>query len=278
MRETTPFGVPKVTYSREQPMKYLISADFGQTIDYTAVAVARRRLELVGGKYHHEGFRWEGTLWSGENVPYTEVRQKVEQSYELIRLDRIPLHTPYTTIAKGIATIVRELGWRHRKEEGLEQRPRVVISVGLAFDEGGVGKAVKEMLRAAISEEIPGEAGEANGEPVVDFYAVTVHGGANTSRSGGYWHIPKRDLVHAGIVAYQNGALKVGNLEHRPTLEKELANYRLKQNLSTAHTAFEPLRAGDHDDLLFATCLGCWAWERAINKIEYRSFPGEWLA
>lgn len=41
--------------------------------------------------------------------------------------------------------------------------------------------------------------------------------------------------------------------------------------------AFEPLRDGQHDDLLFATCLGVWAWERAIEKIEYLRFPGEVL-
>jgi hypothetical protein len=35
---------------------------------------------------------------------------------------------------------------------------------------------------------------------------------------------------------------------------------------------------GQHDDLLFATCLGVWAWERAIEKQEYRSFPGEYIA
>jgi hypothetical protein len=61
-------------------------------------------------------------------------------------------------------------------------------------------------------------------------------------------------------------------------LEEELKNYRLKQNLSTSHAAFEPLREGQHDDLLFAVCLGIWAWERAIEKIEYRRFPGELLA
>jgi hypothetical protein len=257
-------------------MKYLVSADFGQTVDYTAVAVTRRRLELVGEKYNYEGFEWVGNLWSGQNEPFEEVRQDVEQHYELIRLDRVQLHTPYTQIAKGIVKIVRELGHRHRREEGLEKRPRVEVPVGLVIDEGGVGKAVKDILREALRDGIP--AGEANGEPYVDFMPVTVHGGANTSRSGGYFHVPKRDLVHAGIVAYQNGILKVGKLEHRGTLERELANYRLKQNLSTGHTAFEPLRDGEHDDLLFATCLACWAWERAINKVECRSFPNEWIA
>ncbi len=38
-------------------MRYMVSADFGQTTDYTAVAVTRRRLESVGEKYTHEGYR-----------------------------------------------------------------------------------------------------------------------------------------------------------------------------------------------------------------------------
>lgn len=84
--------------------------------------------------------------------------------------------------------------------------------------------------------------------------------------------------MHAGIVAYQNGALKVGKLRHRGVLEEELKNYRLKQNIATGHAAFEPLRDGQHDDLLFATCLGVWAWERALPKEEYIRFPGEYIA
>jgi len=32
------------------------------------------------------------------------------------------------------------------------------------------------------------------------------------------------------------------------------------------HTAFETLREGEHDDLLFAVYLGCLAWERALPK------------
>src|SRR5215208_853743 len=255
-------------------MRYMVSADFGQAVDPTAVAVTRRRLELVGDKYTHEGTRWQGDLWHGRNVPFSETRQDAEQRYELIRLDRVPLHTPYTTIARDIVKLVRSLGHRHRKEEGLEHRPRVEMPVGLVIDEGGVGKAIKDILKEALRDGIP--AGEANGEPYVDFMPVTAHGGANTSRSGGYFHVPKRDLVHAGIVAFQNKTLHVAKLRYRGVLEEELQNYRLKQNLATGYAGFEPLREGQHDDLLFATCLGVWAWERAIEKQEYHAFPGEW--
>ena len=51
-----------------------------------------------------------------------------------------------------------------------------------------------------------------------------------------------------------------------------------KTRSATGYAGFEPLREGQHDDLLFATCLGVWAWERAIEKREYISYPGEWIA
>jgi hypothetical protein len=254
----------------EHRIKYVVSADFGQTTDYTAVAVTRRRLEPVGEKYNATDWRMEGDIHHPERVEYQEVRQDVEQQYDLIRLDRVQLHTPYTKIARGIVKLVREVYYLHMREDGL--RPRQPVDVALAIDEGGVGKAVKDILIDALEDGIPG------GEPHVIFLPVTVHGGANTTKSGGYYHVPKRDLVHAGIVAYQNGALKVGKLRHRGVLEEELKNYRLKQNLATGHAAFEPLRDGQHDDLLFATCLGVWAWERAIHKEEYIRFPGEYIA
>jgi hypothetical protein len=248
-------------------MKYMVSADFGQTTDYTAVAVTKRRLVPTSEKYNATDWRMEGNIHHFERVEYKEARQDVEQHYDLIRLDRVQLHTPYTKIARGIVKLIQEVYHLHMREEGL--RPRQPVDVGLAIDEGGVGKAVKDILIDALEDGIP------DGEPHIIFLPVTVHGGANTSHSGGYWHIPKRDLVHAGIVAYQNSRLKVGKLRHRGVLEEELKNYRLKQNLATGYAAFEPLREGQHDDLLFATCLGVWAWERAIQKQEYISYPGE---
>jgi hypothetical protein len=251
-------------------MRYMVSADFGQTTDYTAVAVTRRRLEPTSEKYNATDWRMEGDVYNPERVEYQEVRQDAQQHYDLIRLDRVQLRTPYTQIAKGIVKLVQELNALHRKEDSL--RPAQPVDVGLAIDEGGVGKAVKDILIGALEDGV----GEGAGEPHVIFLPVTVHGGANTTASGGYWHVPKRDLVHAGIVAFQNETLHVAKLRYRGVLEEELKNYRLKQNLATGYAGFEPLRDGQHDDLLFATCLGVWAWERAIEKQDYISYPGEW--
>jgi hypothetical protein len=250
-------------------MKYMISADFGQMNDYTAVAVTERRLVPVGERYNATGWRWKGDLYGGRTVSYPEIRQRVEQHYNLIRLDRIQLRTPYTKIAKGIVKLLQEFYAAHTRSEGYVLRQPV--TVGLAIDEGGVGVAVKDILVEAV------ENGIEDGRPDIHFLPVTVHGGATTTRAGGYYHVPKRDLVGAGIVAFQNGTLRVGKLRHRGVLEEELKNYRLKQNLATGHAAFEPLREGQHDDLLFATCLNVWAWERGTTKEEYIAWPGELL-
>jgi len=252
-------------------LKYMISADFGQINDYTAVAITKRRLVEVGEPYQFVG---------GGHLPprrrIYETRQNVERHYDLIRLDRVALRTPYTTIAQGIVKLIKEMYRTHVEalgsdvESGVVRLPRDTskpLRVGLAIDEGGVGKAVRDIL---IKEIIDGLMKD---KPKVHFLPITVHGGANTTHTGGFYHVPKRDLVSAGLVAYQNGKLRVGKLRHRSVLEEELANYRLKQNLATGHTAFEPLREGQHDDLLFAVCLGCWAWEYGTKRIKYTSTP-----
>ena len=131
-------------------MKYMISADFGQINDYTAVAITKRRLVEVGEPYQFVG---------GEHLPprrrIYETRQNVEQHYDLIRLDRVPLRTPYTTIAQGIVKLIKEMHRRHVEElrSGVEgvavTHPRdrsKPLRVELAIDEGGVGKAVRDIL------------------------------------------------------------------------------------------------------------------------------------
>jgi hypothetical protein len=109
----------------------------GQTTDYSAVAVTKRRLVPTSEKYVHEGTRDEGDLHHGGMVPFRETRQDVEQHYDLIRLNRVQLKTSYTQIARGIVKLIKELNALHRREDAL--RPRQPVDVGLAIDEGGVG-------------------------------------------------------------------------------------------------------------------------------------------
>jgi hypothetical protein len=257
----------------ENNPRYLVSADLALVHDYSTIAVIERRLVPVGEPYEHAFYDYSGA----RPVRRREVRQKVEQHYDLLRLDRAPRGTWLSAVAAGMVRLTKELYRAHRddlpeaklaghvvKHPADPERP---LKVPLAFDEGGIGKAALEHILQALT------VGLEPGEPKVRLLPVTVHGGFNTTRDQGFYHVPKRDLVSAGLLAYQNGRLRVGKLRYRDVLEEELRNYRLKVNISTSHTAFEPLREGQHDDLLFAVCLGCWAWERAVRKVEYTSKP-----
>jgi hypothetical protein len=240
--------------------RYCIGAGFGQQHDYTAVSVIERQLDPVGDRYSHERL---GN--AGKKV--REVRRNVVQRLSLVRLDRVQLRTPYTTIARGLVRLVRELYDRHAESAGPVARSAVShhndpwpnIRVALAIDEGGVGVAVRDILLEELKEGLG-----KHGPKMVRVFAVTVHGGDRTNHDQGFWRVPKRDLVSSGVVAYQNRTLKVGDLRERDVLEKELTNYRLKQNLNTNYVGFEPLREGEHDDLVFATCLGTWTFTRAM--------------
>jgi hypothetical protein len=56
-------------------------------------------------------------------------------------------------------------------------------------------------------------------------------------------------------------------------LVKELLNFRVKINISTAHDSYEAWREGDHDDLVLSVALACWAGERYLNRGKVRVVP-----
>jgi hypothetical protein len=117
------------------------------------------------------------------------------------------------------------------------------VVVGLAIDKAVVDKAAKDLLIDALEAGI----GDDPGEPHVIFLPVTVHGGANTTKSGSYWHIPKRDLVHAGIVTFQNRRLHVAKLRYRGVFEGVPMNVVLVRWQLGADGPFHP-RTGASSD------------------------------
>ena len=86
-----------------------------------------------------------------------------------------------------------------------------------------------------------------------------VHGGAETTvDERGYRRVPKRELVGTTQVVLQQGRLKfAAGLPLVPTLKEELTNFRLKVT-DAGHDTYEAWREGQHDDLVFATCLATW--------------------
>src|ERR1017187_428865 len=102
---------------------YFVGADFGQSRDYTAIAVLER-LERPGNFDH--------ALWTREK----------EVALRLRYLERIALGTPYPEVVERVAAFTRD--------------KRLAGRCHLAVDGTGVGRPVVDLLRRGGAAGIPG--------------------------------------------------------------------------------------------------------------------------
>lgn len=157
-------------------------------------------------------------------------------AYELPWLERYPLGTGYPAIVQAVTARVAQLA---------EQEPAALRA--LVVDHTGVGRAVWDLLVRA--------------RPPASLVAVTITGGDRATREGDLWRVPKRDLVGAAQVLLQGRRLRVAAaLPEAGALTQELLNFRVTITAS-AHDTYAAWREGDHDDLVLATALACWAGE-----------------
>jgi len=145
-----------------------------------------------------------------------------------------PLGKPYTYIADRVRAIVEKLA---KKGEPI-----------VGFDQTGVGRAVADILRAA---EIP-----------APLYGITITAGDSVTRGGNEFHVPKRDLVAALQVAFQNGKIKIARrLSLTELFTRELLNFRVKVT-SAGSEVFEAWRSGQHDDTVLAVAIAVWIYRQ----------------
>ncbi len=228
--------------SREQETVRLIGVDLGQQRDYTAISVTERAAVETGRQAREE--RYNTSLGGYFMAPVPEVVAE----YRVRHLERPPLGTPYTAVVARVVDLVKTLGG----------------NPVLAVDATGVGRPVIDMLWKTLREELEGT------DVYVDRCAVTITGGDSVTKSpNGGLRVPKRDLISATLVLLQNGRLKIADaLPLKDVLVKELLNFRVKINISTAHDSYEAWREGDHDDLVLSVAMACWAGERFLRKPE----------
>ena len=222
-------------------MRYWLGLDLGQANDPTAVAVLERVPLVVGEREVREKAPSEkvGLITKEKRIPVVDHQLHVRD------LVRPPLRTSYERIADEITAKLAQLEPRG----GFGERGEI----GLIVDATGVGRAVCDMLTSRIKSQ--------SGGPKVHLWPVVVTGGNRVTRTGEFIGVPKRDLIAAGLIALQDGRLKIPTtIPETEVLKEELLDYRVRINLRSGHDSFEPWREGDHDDLLFALCLACWAW------------------
>jgi hypothetical protein len=149
-------------------------------------------------------------------------------------VERIALGTPYERVVARVREIARS--------------PRLAGRCSVIVDGSGVGVGVVEMLRKA-------DLGCA-------MTAVTITGGSVT-RAGsgaGYVNVPKFELMSGLDLALQRSELKIArNMKEVAALTRELFSVRVNANGSMG------AEGGEHDDIVMAVALGCWAAKRKKN-------------
>ena len=114
----------------------------------------------------------------------------------------------------------------------------------IAVDATGVGSPVVESLRK---------------EPLGGRLApVVITGGDQATLNAGTYRVPRLDLLDGIAIQLENGELRVGaNVQHAPSLGRELLN--LKRIHRASGTSIGATDKAEHDDLVFAASLACWA-------------------
>ncbi len=172
-----------------------------------------------------------------DRPPRTRGAGDVPAAYAARHLERFPLKTPYPAIVAAATGRVRALAAR------VPAPP-----LRLVVDATGVGRPVVDLLRR---ERLPGR-----------LVAVTITGGDAVTSEGGYYRVPKRDLVSTVQVLLQGERLKIAEaLPEAATLTRELLNFQVKISAETAHDSYGAWREGMHDDLVLAVALACWYGE-----------------
>jgi hypothetical protein len=187
---------------------FYIGVDLGQRVDFTAIAVVERGERVRA---------WREPLYLGLAVRW---------------LERMPLGTPYTAVARRVVEVAAQLGW----------------NCAVAVDATGLGAPVVDLLREAPMH--------------CEVAPVVITGGEKANEEGRLWHVPKRDLVSGLQLLIERGTLRIARkLNEAGRLVKELVDMRTMRT-RTGRERFGAEGAGEHDDLVMATALACWMAER----------------
>ncbi len=163
---------------------------------------------------------WDGTLYTNRKMAGLHIRY----------LERVALGTSYPAVVDRV--------------RNLTNSPQLKANCYLVVDATGVGRPVVDLLSRA--------------DLTCTLLAAQITGGDTETQAGGYYRVPKRDLIVGIQVLLQRGALRIaGGLRYGDTLVEEMMSMQVKQ-ASNGHEQYGAWRSGEHDDLVLAVALACW--------------------
>jgi hypothetical protein len=161
-----------------------------------------------------------------------------QAAYHVRDLHRWPLGTAYPAVVQDVVARLA--------------RPPLDATTKLVADATGCGLPVVDLLRPALGPRLA---------------AVLITAGAEASRAGALWHVPKQMLVAGVQVALQTGRLKIAAaLPAAAALQQELASFQMKFT-PAANVVYGTWREGQHDDLVLSVALAVWAGEHVKSNL-----------
>jgi hypothetical protein len=226
----------------------LLGVDLGQNLDPTAVVTLERYYVPTSDLYYHDD----------SDLDLARSWFDVDLRYKVDHIDRW-IHVPYTIQVKRLMRLMKSIGG----------------DLWLLVDGTWVGRGVADMIREELAEREQKDREWIERIESVQPGFIQITGGGSVTKSPGFLNVPKKDLVTAALTLFQDGRLDIAeDLELCATLEKELNDFKMKINIATGHTTFEAWREKDHDDLVLALALACWAAETYMYKYDRIEVPG----
>jgi hypothetical protein len=213
----------------------IVGVELGARMENTAISVTERAYlptgELFSAFYpdHHRG------------VQRLQAREKVAVEYRVRHLERRPPPVRYKGVAERVAELVKTV------EESV-----------IAMDLTRTGRPVHALIMKAVRGVLKDTGVRVSQCPVT----VTGEFGAVSHSPDVGWLVPRRDLVSAALLLFEQEQLKIAKgLDLAGTLTHEFKAKAPKDEL-------EGWRLAKNDDLVLAVAMSVWAAERFLRKEE----------
>lgn len=165
-------------------------------------------------------------------------------NYFIQGLQRLELGTPYTEVVERVIALLN-------RPAAASGNVAPLRGCTLALDKTGVGAPVADLFAAA--------------RPPCKLVPILITSGARATHEAGEWHVPKRDLVSAVKLVFQEKRIhwdkKLPFSEH---LCRELTDFEAKLT-PAANEVYGVWREGEFDDLILSLALPLWLAERAAS-------------
>jgi hypothetical protein len=204
--------------------RWVLSVDLGKLSDNSAQSLIN--LVVTGtGQFSNKVTRDQRG-----NITDVRYREKELIVYRVLDLRKIPLKTPYATVARETKDAVKRI------ESELRVKPRVVI------DSTGVGNAALEFFDAEM----------------LNPHRIVITGGNELQKPDGRtWHVPKTLLVeHYEALVDARQIHVIADTDGAKAFRDEVKNFE-RQLTSTGRPTWNAAQS-HHNDLLLSVMQGCY--------------------